>query len=99
MKLWKIGCRIFKGLNDFKVYHFGSLTTRKNKSVKQNRGDNTFLLKWGISTNFFKKHYLRSKTLYEGPLKDPEKNFKYYVELFKCKIAFCFHLIFRKLNK
>ena len=31
MKLWKIGVRIFKGLNGFKVYHFGSLTTRKNK--------------------------------------------------------------------
>ena len=29
MKLWKEGVRIFKGLNDFKVYHFGSLTTRK----------------------------------------------------------------------
>ena len=100
MKLWKIGCRIFKGLNEFKVYHFGSLTTRKNKNVKQNRGDNTFLLKWGISTYFFKKHYLRSKTLYDGPLKDPEKNFKYYVGLLKCKIAFCFHLIFsKKLNK
>ena len=23
MKLWKHGVRIFKGLNDFKVYHFG----------------------------------------------------------------------------
>ena len=31
MKLWKEGVRIFKGLNDFKVYHFGSLTTRKKK--------------------------------------------------------------------
>ena len=31
MKLWREGVRIFKGLNDFKVYHFGSLTTRKKK--------------------------------------------------------------------
>ena len=31
MKLWNEGVRIFKGLNDFKVYHFGSLTTRKKK--------------------------------------------------------------------
>ena len=31
MKLWKEGVRIFKGLNDFKVYHFGSITTRKKK--------------------------------------------------------------------
>ena len=43
MKLWKEGVRIFKGLNDFKVYHFGSLTTRKKKNLIQNRGDKTFL--------------------------------------------------------
>ena len=78
MKLWNEGVRIFKGLSDFKVYHFGSLTTRKNKNVKQNRGDVTFLKKWGFTTSFFKKHYLRSKTIYDGPLKDPNKNFIYF---------------------
>ena len=31
MKLWKLGVRIFKGINDFKVYHFGSIVTRKYK--------------------------------------------------------------------
>ena len=31
MKLWKIGVRIFKGINNFKVYHFGSITLRKKK--------------------------------------------------------------------
>ena len=86
MKLWKEGVRIFKGLNDFKVYHFGSLTTRKNKNVKQNRGDNTFLKKWGFTTNFFKKHYLRSKTRYTGPLDEPKKNTVYYLELLKSKL-------------
>ena len=30
-KLWDIGVRIFKGINDFKVYHFGSIVTRKYK--------------------------------------------------------------------
>ncbi len=94
MKLWIIGCRIFKGLNAFKVYHFGSLTTRKNKKVKVNRGDNTFLMKWGISTSFFKKYYLRSKTRYNGPLKDPNKNFVYYFDLLKCKVK----LFYLKLN-
>ena len=29
MKLWKSGVRIFKGLNDCKVYHFGSIVSRK----------------------------------------------------------------------
>ena len=86
MKLWVEGCRIFKGLNAFKVYHFGSLTTRKNKNIKQNRGDNTFLMKWGFSTSFFKKHYLKSKTKYNGPLSEPKKNMIYFFDLLKCKI-------------
>ena len=72
MKLWKEGVRIFKGLNDFKVYHFGSLTTRKKKNFIQNRGDKTFLKKWGITTKFFKKYYLKSKTKYNGPLSEPK---------------------------
>ena len=41
--------------NDFKVYHFGSLTTRKKKNFIQNRGDKTFLKIWGITIKFFKK--------------------------------------------
>ena len=86
MKLWKEGVRIFKGLSEFKVYHFGSLTTRKNKNVKQNRGDNTFLKKWGITTGFFKKHYLRSKTKFKGPLEEPKKDLIYYFDLLKSKI-------------
>ena len=43
MKLWNEGIRIFRGLNDFKVYHFGSITTRKNQKIIQNKGDITFL--------------------------------------------------------
>ena len=39
MKLWKEGVRIFKGLNDFKVYHFGSIVTRQ-KEKKFNRRKN-----------------------------------------------------------
>ena len=86
MKLWKEGVRIFKGLNDFKVYHFGSLTTRKKKNLIQNRGDKTFLKKWGFSTKFFKKYYLKSKTKYEGPLSEPKKTFNYFLDLLICKI-------------
>ena len=94
MKLWKEGVRIFKGLNNFKVYHFGSITTRKNKNVKKNRGDVTFLMKWGITTSFFKKYYLKSKTIYKGPLKEPNKNIFFYLNLLKCKIKFLYHKIF-----
>ena len=94
MKMWKKGCRIFKGLNAFKVYHFGSLTTRKNKDVKQNKGDITFLKKWGITISFFKKYYLRSKTIYNGPLTEPNKNFLYFLELLKCKFKLFYVRIF-----
>lgn len=97
MKLWKIGVRIFKGLNRFKVYHFGSLTTRKNKNVVQNKGNITFLKKWGITTSFFKKHYLKSKSVYRGPLKNPSKNFFYFFDLLKCKIKLSYLKIFYSL--
>ena len=94
MKLWCEGVRIFKGLNEFKVYHFGSLTTRKNKKVVQNRGDITFLKKWGITTKFFKKYYLRSKPTYFGPLPEPKKNFLFYFHLIKCKLQFLYSIVF-----
>ena len=90
MKLWKEGVRIFKGINKFEVYHFSSLTTRKNKFIKQNKGDEIFLKKWGYSSKFFKKHYLRSKTKYDGHLKLPSKNLIYYFDLFKSKINFIY---------
>ena len=94
MKLWKKGCRIFKGLSAFKVYHFGSLTTRKNKNVIQNRGDVTFLKKWGITTSFFKKYYLRSRTVYKGPLNEPNKDLIYYFGLIKSKFKLIYVKIF-----
>ena len=78
--------------NDFKVYHFGSLTTRKKKNLIQNRGDKTFLKKWGISTKFFKKHYLKSKTKYDGPLKEPNITPGYIFGLLSCKIQSIFLL-------
>jgi glycosyltransferase involved in cell wall biosynthesis len=86
MKLWKEGVRIFKGINLCRIYHFSSTTTRKNKSVKKNKGDLTFLIKWGITSKFFKKKYLKSKTKYEGPLGEPIKDFTFFLELLFCKL-------------
>ena len=34
-KLWDVGVRIFKGINDFKVYHFGSIVTRRYRIILQ----------------------------------------------------------------
>jgi len=86
MKLWNKGVRIFKGINNFRVYHFSSTTTRKKINLKRNKGDITFIKKWGFSHKFFKKHYLKSKTLYVAPLSNPNKNFFYYFDLFLCKL-------------
>ena len=66
MKLWNSGIRIFKGLNKFRVYHFGSIVLRKKSGLKRNKGTKTFLLKWGITPTFFVKYYLRGGTFKKG---------------------------------
>ena len=96
MKLWKKGVRIFKGINDFKVYHFGSIVTRKYKNhptIKTesgSRGAKIFLLKWGISISFFKKYFLKSDTKYLGELKNPKKTFLYLLKLTLCKLNYLY---------
>jgi len=95
MKLWKQGVRYFKGINDFKVYHFGSISLRKKPELIANKGSLTFLKKWGISTYFFKKHYLKSGEKFYKELSEPTKNLSYYLGLLKCKIKL-FISIFQK---
>ena len=104
MKLWKLGVRIFKGINDFKVYHFGSIVTRKYKdhpTIKTesgSRGAKIFLLKWGISINFFKKFILKSDLKYIQPLTDPNKNFNYSINLLLCKLYYLYIRFFYNFN-
>ena len=101
-KLWDIGVRIFKGLQHCKVYHFGSIVTRQKEkhystiTETGSRGSKIFLLKWGYSIKFFKKYYLKSNEIYNGPLNEPKKNFKYLIDLLKCKIYFYYLKIFFK---
>ena len=106
MKLWREGVRIFKGLSKCKVYHFGSIVTRKYKNhptIKTesgSKGGKIFLLKWGITFKFFKKHYLRSDSIYDGELSNPKKNIQYYLELIICKLNYIYLKIFnQKLYK
>ena len=100
MKLWKEGVRIFKGLNKCKVYHFGSIVSRKYKNhptIKTesgSKGGKIFLLKWGITFKFFKKYYLRSDTKYLGELQEPIKNLKFYFGLILCKLNLVYLKIF-----
>jgi glycosyltransferase involved in cell wall biosynthesis len=84
MKLWNIGVRLFKGLGNVRVYHFSSVSLRKKA---WNKGAKTFLLKWGISIKFFKKYFLKTNTIFNGPLGEPKKNFMFFLDLFKCKLS------------
>ena len=101
MKLWKTGIRIFKGINNCKVYHFGSIVTRKYKdhpniqTESGSKGGKIFLLKWGISIKFFKKFYLKSDKIYDGPLNNPNKDLIYYLQLFVCKLNYLYLKITR----
>ena len=95
MKLWKEGVRIFKGVNDFKVYHFSSSTINKQRKINLNKGHITFLKKWKITDKFFKKHYLRYLSVYKAPLKEPKKTIIYFFDLIICKFKL-FYCFFKK---
>jgi GT2 family glycosyltransferase len=68
MKLWQAGVREFKGISKSRVYHFMSKSTTR---VKKNNGRKQFLLKWGLSSSTFMKHYLRSGEPYTGKCSEP----------------------------
>lgn len=56
IKLWQSGVRVFRGVADSRVYHFGSRTINR---VALNPGKQTFVLKWGISSRVFTAKFLR----------------------------------------
>ena len=95
MKLWNINVRVFKCLSSFKIYHFGSITTRK-ENFKMNNGTKSFILKWGFSPKFFRKYYLRSiiNDVYSGPLENIKYSYKMFLDLILDKIKY---LIFKVL--
>ena len=95
MKLWREGVRIFKGVSKSRLYHFGSITTRKNRKISKNNGKKTFLLKWKISVEFFVKHYLKRGGEYDGPLNEPIKNINYYYDFSISTIKYFLIKLFR----
>ena len=105
MKLWKEGVRIFKGVNNCKVYHFGSIVTRKYKNhptiitESGSKGGKIFLLKWGMTIKFFKKFYLRSDQKYDGPLNKPVKNLNFFIKLMLCKLNYIYLKLINNFNK
>ena len=104
MKLWNVGVRIFKGVNDCKVYHFGSVVLRKKINILKinnkygSSGAKIFLLKWGISIKFFKKFYLKSNEKYDKPLSQPKINFFYILKYILNKINYFYIKFFYKKN-
>ena len=101
-KLWDLGVRIFKGLQHCKVYHFGSIVTRQKEkkfntpTESGSKGSKIFLKKWGYSIKFFKKYYLKSDEIYDGPLIEPIKNVNFIFNLLICKVYLIYLKIFFK---
>ena len=105
LKLWKTGVRLFKMIGDSKVYHFESKTLRNKEKFQYfdpkelgSKSSKIFLRKWGITTKFYRKYYLRANTKFISELNDPKKNFNYFLELIICKIKFLYLNYFRKPN-
>ena len=97
MKLWINKVRIFKTISKFKVYHFGSITTRKS-NIKLNNGTKTFLLKFGFNPRFFRKYYLKGEKvqIYKGPLKNPSFSFDILYDLIINKLKFLYYFVVSK---
>ena len=95
MKLWMHNVRIFKGVSNFKVYHFNSITSRNN-NITLNNGSKQFLLKYGFTPRFFRKYYLKGNISiipYLGKLSTPKKNLVYYYNLLICKLKLLYYSI------
>ena len=97
MKLWKENIRVFKCLSKFKVYHFGSITTRKS-NISLNDGTKKFLLKWGFTPRFFRKHYLKGddRIKYDGALSDFKVSLNVLIDLLINKLKFLYYKVFYK---
>ena len=98
LKLWNEGVRYFKGCNNFKVYHFGSISLRKKSDLTANKGSLTFLKKWGITISFFKKNYLKSGERFVQKLSEPNKCLLFYLGLIKCKLKLVLLILKEKIS-
>ncbi len=73
MKLWNAGVRRFIGVADSRVYHFGSVSTRKN--FVKNKGYHQFVSKWGMTAATLSKYYLHKGEILNGTLVEPQLPF------------------------
>lgn len=84
MKLWNAGVRLFKGVGQSRVYHFGSKSTKRSS---KNKGYNTFIKKWGISSGTFTCQYLQRGKPFSGSLSEPVENKLYELKNFFKRIV------------
>lgn len=70
MKMWRIGCRIFKGVGRSRVYHFQQKSTGR---IVKNDGRTQFMQKWRLSAKTFYTHFLHIGEPYAGPLAKPDE--------------------------
>jgi len=100
-KLWNKNIRIFKTFSKWKVYHFGSATTRKSKNITKNKGTKIFLLKWKITPRTFRNHYLKGekKIEYKGPLTNPKLNIVFFKDHLIDKLKYIYFKIIAILFK
>jgi GT2 family glycosyltransferase len=87
MKLWKAGCRIYKGVSASRVYHFVSRSTGR---VIKNDGRKQFLNKWGIKQSTFHQYYIKRGTRYSRELGSPKRTLGFLLKLISDKISFRF---------
>lgn len=71
MKLWLVGCRVFRAVGASRIYHFGTRTTGR---IRRNRGAREFLMKWGVTQRDFQRNYL-SRSAMDGLPNVPRPNF------------------------
>lgn len=86
MKLWNAGVRNFKGIGKSKVYHFMSKSTGKLLSNVKKKNKHTFLRKWNITSRIFYFYYLKMRTPYSDPLKEPVSSFSFTLDKVKSRI-------------
>jgi GT2 family glycosyltransferase len=84
MKLWSAGCRVFLGVGASMVYHFQRKSTGR---VQRNPGSRQFLSKWGVSSSFLDRHYLRKGFRAESTeLPAPRRTPAYFYDLARSKV-------------
>lgn len=69
MKMWQMGCRIFRGVSASRVYHFQAKSTQR---IIKNNGRKQFLMKWGVNQSTFNQYYIKRGSRYQGVLSNPD---------------------------